>query len=716
MQKFFLFACSNLFIWGGLSAQCLSQPACPVASTIFCDMTTNNPYYWNNLPFHDPIVQSHDLGEAPTDLSIQITDSCGTGNVQASFVLLLDLNGDGVRETAVSSEALPGTGVVYYGNAANPNYTGGQVRQFDTRLVPTNEIYEFALERIEQAGQITVRVRWTNALDTSVYVLPELPGGTHRVEWRFEQDGAVKLCSYNFTVKDCQPPTMLCGGLNINIMPTNPLAVQMWAIDFVQHAEDNYTLTDQLKYAIRRAGTGIGFPVNSPGVLFSCDDIGTQYVEVWVKDLAGNATFCETYVLVQDNFGACGPGNPPINVCAVSYCSGAGIEEIDVELQRSNLATPPFSLLISSTGNSGCVAIDNSVPIASNFTITPVKDNNPLNGVTTYDLILISKHILAIEPLGSPYKIIAADANRSNSVTTADIVELRKLIIGIYQELPSNNSWRFVDSSFVFPNPNNPFQTIFPEKITIANLQSNLTAGFYGIKIGDVNCNAIINVNQTSEEEALTIPDLHLQTDDIVEVPVRFSQANAYYGFQFGLQFDPAKVELLEVIPVVGTKDNFGLFQDRVNVSWSAIYPALFLSDESAFRLRIKALAPLHLADVFRLTTEKLHAEAYSESDNPINLRLQFVTTAPEATQTIFNPQPNPTSAGIHLPLRLEQSETVTIEILDGTGRLLYQQTQTKDAGAQWLEVPATTFPQAGVYMWRVVAGVESKAGKIIKQ
>ncbi|MCY7327388.1 MAG: T9SS type A sorting domain-containing protein, partial [Saprospiraceae bacterium] len=182
------------------------------------------------------------------------------------------------------------------------------------------------------------------------------------------------------------------------------------------------------------------------------------------------------------------------------------------------------------------------------------------------------------------------------------------------------------------------------------------------------------------------------------------------------LQFDPAKVELLEVIPVVGTKDNFGLFQDRVNVSWSAIYPALFLPDESAFRLRIKALAPLHLADVFRLTTEKLHAEAYSESDNPINLRLQFATTAPEATQTIFNPQPNPTSAGIHLPLRLEQSETVTIEILDGTGRLLYQQTQTKGAGTQWLEVPATAFPQAGVYMWRVQAGKEFRTGKVVKQ
>jgi len=484
---------------------------------------------------------------------------------------------------------------------------------------------------------------------------------------------------------------------------------------------DNYSYNN-LTFSARRSGTGTGFPVDNNGnsiyvLTLTCEDIGIQEIEVWTRDLAGNTSFCTTRIFVQPGYAECGGGSfvSYTNLCTIDYCNKEKIEEVDFELTGTHPAIPPFNLY-GISDSTGCSILANAIPLGSNITITPAKDDNHLNGVTTYDLVLISKHILNLEALNSPYKIIAADANHSGSVTVADIVELRKLILGIYQKLPNNTSWRFVDTSFVFPNADNPFQTIFPESISVNNVQGNLTKLFYGIKIGDVNCNAIINVNQTSEEEALTIPDLHLQTNDIVEVPVRFSQANAYYGFQFGLQFDPTQIELLEVIPVVGTKDNFGLFQDRVNVSWSAINSALFLPDEPAFRLRIKALVPLHLAAVFRLTTEKLHAEAYSESDNPINLRLQFATTAPEATQTIFNPQPNPTSAGIHLPLRLEQSETVTIEILDGMGRLLCQQTQTRDAGTQWLEVPATTFPQAGVYMWRVAAGVESKAGKIIKQ
>jgi hypothetical protein len=100
------------------------------------------------------------------------------------------------------------------------------------------------------------------------------------------------------------------------------------------------------------------------------------------------------------------------------------------------------------------------------YTLTPTKDDNPLNGVTTYDLVLISKHILGLEPLTTPYKMIAADANRSGSITTFDIVEFRKLILGIYNELPNNTSWRFVDKAFSFPNPNNPFQSTFPENIS----------------------------------------------------------------------------------------------------------------------------------------------------------------------------------------------------------------------------------------------------------
>ena len=97
------------------------------------------------------------------------------------------------------------------------------------------------------------------------------------------------------------------------------------------------------------------------------------------------------------------------------------------------------------------------------YDVTPAKDINYLNGVTTYDLVLISKHILGTQLLDSPYKIIAADANNTQSVTTLDIVKLRALILHIDDELANNTSWRFVDANHVFGT--NVFD--FPEFISL---------------------------------------------------------------------------------------------------------------------------------------------------------------------------------------------------------------------------------------------------------
>ncbi len=580
-----------------------------------------------------------------------------------------------------------------------------------------NQKYRFILEKIVQDSLITVRVRWVNAENPSDYVLPELPYGAHRVEWRFVKNGEVKTCGYDFVVKDCQAPTITCNnGVSVNILANSPPSISLWVNSLVQYGEDNYTPSDRLKYAIRRSGTGTGFPSYVSVVSFNCQDLGIQSVEIWSKDLAGNTSFCETSVIIQDNLSACIPVSLQVDVCTINYCDGQPIPYVDFSLSGSNPALPPINFLGTGDGT-GCLStLASVIPVASNFTIVPFKNDNPLNGVNTLDLVKISRHILGTEPLSSPYKMMAADINNSGSVTGFDVVELHNLILGIYQDFPNNTSWRFIDSSFVFPDYSNPFVNPF-DSAQIAG--SNRL--FYGIKIGDVDCSALQPLTQFPAE-FLTIPDLHLQTNDIVEVPVRFLQTNQCYGFQFGLQFDSTQMEILEVIPPANGGGNYGfkLFPDHLNVSWFTWNGITYLQNRLALKMRIKALAPIQLSNVFSLTTNALHAEVYPEIDSLANLGLQFptvvATTEPNASQTIFDPTPNPTIAGVRIPLRLEQSEAVLVEILDVTGRLLYQQRQEKGAGAQWLELPATAFPQAGMYFWRVQAGAAFRSGKIVRQ
>lgn len=153
-------------------------------------------------------------------------------------------------------------------------------------------------------------------------------------------------------------------------------------------------------------------------------------------------------------------------------------------------ATSGFAL----TDSLGNYQFDN-IPAGGNYTLKPKLDTNDLDGVTTYDLVLTSKHILAVEPLDSPWKMVAADVNQSNSITSFDIVEARKLILGINSAFPANTSWRFLPAYTIFGNPNNPFQGgLPPDNISINNLQANYSgADFKGIKIGDVNNTATGN-------------------------------------------------------------------------------------------------------------------------------------------------------------------------------------------------------------------------------
>jgi hypothetical protein len=66
--------------------------------------------------------------------------------------------------------------------------------------------------------------------------------------------------------------------------------------------------------------------------------------------------------------------------------------------------------------------------------------------------------------------MIAADANNSQTITTSDIIMLRRLILSIVDDLPNNTSWRFVPASYSFPVPTNPWFEQFPEVININDL------------------------------------------------------------------------------------------------------------------------------------------------------------------------------------------------------------------------------------------------------
>ncbi len=547
---------------------------------------------------------------------------------------------------------------------------------FDERPVLTNQKYGFALQTVVNGNKKVASVRWNTQQQPSTYVVPELPYGTHKIKWIVEDGcGNEETCEYTFVVKDCKKPTVVCkNGLSVNIMPTKMIALQ--AVDFLQYTEDNCTPSNQLVIAIRKSGAGTGFPTNPDGspqttVTFDCNELGTQLVELWSVDLAGNADYCETYVIVQDNMGVCGPPGSNATV------AGTLKTEMDQGLLDGNVelvgmppnGLPPFTTF-DMTDNSGLYLFDNALPMASTYSVTPTKDNDPLNGVSTYDLVLINKHILGLEPLNSPYKMIAADANSSRSITTFDIVEFRKLILGLYSELPANNSWRFVDKAYVFPNPANPFQEIFPETKTIADVQASQFADdFVSVKIGDVNSNVAANLNNSDDRSAGTVYfDIQDQAVKAgAEIVVQFSTADQLAAYQFTLNYQG--LDVLEVLPGANqTTDNFAIFANDKSLTTS-------VDAGTGFALRFRVAQDGLLSDLLRPSSRITRAEAYNVEGDNFEVAFRFNgangSVVTSAGFELMQNAPNPVKHTTNIVFNLPEAAEATLTISNAEGRIL---------------------------------------------
>lgn len=221
--------------------------------------------------------------------------------------------------------------------------------------------------------------------------------------------------------------------------------------------------------------------------VFAWDNANNPYAVQPDGSLGGpNYAYQDNYIIVQQNEADCldGPfdGGSIAGRLSIAGQPDAGLEGAHILLSGGSTA----SVYSDSTGYYGLQLFGGGV-----YTITPQYDAEPLYGVSSFDNVLITKHILGVQSLDSPYKRIAADVNNSGTITTQDVISLRRLILHQDADFANNTSWRFVPASYVFPDPDNPWLEDFPEYISIECQPCNLpNLDFIAIKIGDVNGSA----------------------------------------------------------------------------------------------------------------------------------------------------------------------------------------------------------------------------------
>ncbi|MEO1627508.1 MAG: hypothetical protein AAFV25_20320, partial [Bacteroidota bacterium] len=500
------------------------------------------------------------------------------------------------------------------------------------------------------------------------------PVGTHLITFR-AIDGCdnQSSCSFQLIVRDAKPPTPVCIPSLTLDLPVGGLLVPDPRL-FDLGSTDNCTDAADLVFRLEPES-------------FDCDQIGQQIVELVVTDADGNSSICTSTLTIRD-------GN---RVCPFSNIGGSIENENGLPIQKVSIVLSGGMDSIQQVASDGTFLFEKMTTDLS-YTVDPQKNTDYKNGISTYDLVLLSQHILGIRPLNSPYKIIAADANNSGSVTALDMVEVRKLILGLEQGFQRNTSWRFVRADYNFPLPNQPFRYSFPEVYSIERLEEDvLNADFVGIKIGDVNnnhnpANVVGGVEERSGRAAkfLLVEDWEVEAGEQVRVAVKAGDLPEALGFQFGFRYESEALEPVDILyshqavqAGLGESQTAMPAPGQLTVSWHKAEAVLWPEGEMMMELVFEVKKDGWLSDFFGLSEEMMVAEAYDTDLQIWPLIVQYVDVDEKLTENLAIQQnfPNPFRSQTQIDFSIGEAATVQLYVADALGRVRCVQKDVLEAG-----------------------------------
>ena len=553
-----------------------------------------------------------------------------------------------------------------------------------------------------------VQVAITTDLGTGSGPFSDVLPGNYTVTYTaFDGCGNSAACTINVAVVDSIAPVVYCqDGIVVDLSET--LTAAVWASDFDLGSAD--ACPGSLRFSFTATN-----PLDS-GRVFDCADLGTQAIDIFVFDAAGNVANCTSAITIQDNVNPCVPPVPQVAQLGglIQNDQGMAVQNVRVAVSGTNGGT-------AMTDATGGYAFPD-LPLGGDYTVSPDKLTDPLNGVSTYDLVLLQKHILGEQALDNPYRIIAADANNSGHLSGLDIVAIRKAILYITDGFPANTSWRFVDASYTFLDPTHPLDEAWPEVRNANNLPGDLNfLNFIAVKIGDVSGNAVPNLRAATATDnrsllALRLTDRAYEAGDTFRVPLRLDHPADLVALQLALQFDPAVLELRGVQAAALHLSATHTYQPTTGtftLAYDAPAPLAIDSETALFYLDFRTLRPGQLSDVLSISTRFTPARLFVPA-TPEGHPLTLTFAAPTVDLKDGKVYPNPFSTTTQLTFHLPAAQSVRLDLYDPLGRRFYSQQRSFTAGRHGWTLRATDLPGPGSYVYHLRTATRTISGNMV--
>jgi photosystem II stability/assembly factor-like uncharacterized protein len=367
----------------------------------------------------------------------------------------------------------------------------------------------------------------------------------------------------------------------------------------------------------------------------------------------------------------------------------------------------------------------NDIPIGSLCTVQPSKNINIRNGISTFDMLLMQKHILQIDTLATPYQILAGDVNDDGQLSTFDVLINRRVLLELQDTFINTPSWNFVASDYNFQNPVDPFDENYSTGVTCADFSSGASGNFIGIKMGDVNASASPDMLGAESEDRAVLP-LELQIENQVlevgktyTIPLKLGVPMTIQGAQFSLKFsnDILFYELSGGKGINLSTSNYS-YRDATRTllfSWSDHTRVNMKKNEAFIYLKIKSLRELSLSGAMQLEIDRFSAEAYGGEGQFYRPELVFVDNKSELEADLLV-YPNPFSERSTLDYHSLVSGLARLVIYSADGSIIRKSQLQLREGDNPIELLRSTFPSKGLYIIKLSTENEIRTAKLIVQ
>ncbi len=577
------------------------------------------------------------------------------------------------------------------------------------------------------------RFEYSNyGIGSSINVYGRYKLGKHRIKYTVEDKCGNKIArERDFSIINCKSPTPYClVGVAIDLMPmdsngdgkVDTAMICVWASD-----------VDKGSYhpCGNRIVLSFSKDTSDKSRCFNCSHLGQQNVSLWVTDaITGLQASCNTFIEIQDNNNACRKGNLKTgNVSGlISINNNDPLSNTEVVLEGSN---PVLSQV--SKANGAYAFIDMSLN-GNSYDVKASRTTDPLEGVTTADIVKIQKHILGKDVINDPYRIIAMDVNNSKTITSADIAILRKLILGTITELPENRNWLFVNKAYKFiDNDDEILKEAYPTSIKIASFNQSIVGDLQAIKLGDINGSYTgLTKSSTRNRESLNLitEENNFNSGDEITVPIMMANNQSIGGYQFTLQFDERKLQITDINSGVCnvTKENTGWQRaddGLVTFSWNQNGSSFdkdviqINANQVLFTLKFKALSTGQLSNSLQINSTITKAEAYNSNLEEMDLGLGFRSGNGTSNNAfvLYQNQPNPFSEATRIGFDMPRAATATLSIYDLNSKLVHKVIVNAIKGYNSVEINHAQLGVTGVlyYQLDAVGYTETRRMVVIK-